>query len=174
MYQLSARGEYLCCIFEIDTAMKILIKPAKATGKAPLRCLFMSVHHCVSLWCTIQKLLESSWKLVHLHWKKECRHRHLNYSIEKAAIKGIVKIPSVHRCTKSHTKVRLLILAGMLCLHFTSCLHAKSHQLEQSWTVCSWHSAMQYLKGIYGQPVAGMNFITGRKMQELFAEALGI
>lgn len=166
MYQLAAWGEYLCCIFEIGVAMKMLIKPVKATRKAPLWWLLIrlciTAYHC--LWYTIQKLLESSWKLVHLHWKTECRHRHLNYSIEKAAIKGLVKTPSVHRCTKSHTKVMLLILAGMLCLLFTSCLHAKSHQLEQSWTVCSWHSAMQYLKGINGQPVAGMNFIKGRKM----------
>lgn len=164
MYQLSSCSEYLYCIFEIGIATKMLIKPVKATRKAPfwwlLIPLCITAYHC--LWYTIQKLLESSWKLVHLHWIKECRHRHLNYSIEKAAIKGLVETPSVHRCTKSHTKVMLLILA-VLCLHFTSCLHAKSHQLEQSWTVCSRHSAMQYLKRINSQPVTGMNFIKGAK-----------
>lgn len=49
--------------------------------------------------------------------------------------KGSYQRPSKNTlcsCTESHTEVILLILAGMLCLHFASCLHAKSHQLEQS------------------------------------------
>lgn len=64
--------------------------------------------------------------------EKENADRHSNYSTEKPAFKGLVKTTSVHRHTKSCTKVMILILVGMLYLHFTSCLHAKSHQLEQS------------------------------------------
>lgn len=150
MCQLSAWSYYSCCIAEISIAMKMLLKPIKANRKAllqwPLIHLCKPAYQC--LWYTIQKLLESSQKLVHLYWEKGCRYRHLNYSTEKAVIKDLVKTPFVHRCTKSHIKVIFLTLAGMLCLHFASCLHTKSHQLEQSWTVCSWHTAMQYLKRI--------------------------
>lgn len=144
MYQLWAWSQYSCCIAEITIAMKMLLKPIKATRKAllwwPLVHPCKPVYQC--LWYTIQKSLESSQKLVHLYWVKECRHIHLNYSTEKAAIKGLVKTSFVHRYTESHTKVILLILAGKLCLPSALCLHAKSHQLEQSWTLCSWHTAM--------------------------------
>lgn len=143
-------------IFETGFAMKMLI--------ASLWWLLVSVHHCVSLpMINNIKVIRKLTKACTLVLKKRM-HRRLNYSMEKAAIKGLVKTPSAHRRVRSHTKVMLLILAGMLCLHFTSCLHAKSHQLKQSWTACSWHSAMQDLKGINGQLVVGMKFIKGRKM----------
>lgn len=156
----SASSKYLCCIFEIWLTMKVLVKCITATRKTflwwLLALLLITVIHSMGV---IRKLTESAWTFA----LKRTR-RHLNYSTEKPAFKCLVKTTSAHRHTESRTKVMLLILVGTPYLHFTSCLHAKSHQSEQIWTVCSWHSAMLYLKWINGKAVVGMNVIKQRKM----------